>query len=257
MLGEFLDVKYIYMQKMIFPTILLTNFWIWKIFSTNFFIGVVCILATLTLYSLLQSNKENYKPFVFLLILLLFLQYTTTTKISLTELTPDEKRVQQTRLDSYSPVSFKFMDKIVYIPVAHALEGRKESIAISRIENNFAQAIDPALYFFANHPRERIGIREFEKYPYLLFPAFIIGLIILKSRFKLLICLLIPPILILSLIGHNNSLGPFSLFPFITIVTTFGTIYLYERFKQNKLLVKGFILIYILVLIQIWSYAKN
>jgi hypothetical protein len=48
----------------------------------------------------------------------------------------------------------------------------------AKYKENFFQGFDPNYYFFANHPRERAGVREKEIFPWLLLPIFIAGLIL-------------------------------------------------------------------------------
>ena len=92
---------------------------------------------------------------------------------SLTLLNNDQIRIKDMRLKSYPPVYLTFDTKTLWIPVAHWFEERKESIAFFRILKNVSETVDLNLYFFANHPRERVGYNEFEKFPYIFIPAFL------------------------------------------------------------------------------------
>lgn len=211
-------------QHSLFIFALFVNFWIWRIFSLSIPLGFLTLGSSILLYLLFREKSKHYLYiFLFLFTLLLFFQWQTTTRIPLTYLDNDEQRVQQERLGEYPPISVQLANKTIWVPIAHWFEGRKETVAFFRIQKNFFEAIDPNLYFFANHPRERVNIQEFEKFPYILFPVFLIG--ILSFTYKRMNPIWIPlvlPVILISFIGHKNALGPFSLFPFFTLTITQG-----------------------------------
>lgn len=92
-----------------------------------------------------------------------------------------------------------------------------------KFEQNLLRTLDVNLYFFGNHPRERAGIREFEKFSFLFLPFFILGLLKAVKIFpwQLSISLLIP-LLELSIIGEDNPVGPFILSPFFSVTIAIG-----------------------------------
>lgn len=196
--------------------VLLANFWIWRILFNSVPLGLLVLASSIFLYlSFKRSSKKYFFTFLILFSLLMIFQWKTTSQVSLVELSNDEQRVQQMRLKEYPPTR---------VPIAHWFEGREESIAFFRILENFSETIDPNLYFFANHPRERVGVNEFEKFPYIFLPLFFYGLVLLVAeRRKLVLGMsFILPIVLISIIGHKNQLGPFSLFPFLVLSTTHG-----------------------------------
>jgi hypothetical protein len=185
-------------------------------------------------------------------LILIFFQWKTSFKTSITFLNNSEILQQTVRMRGYPPLKFSILGKTFWIPAANWLEKRKETVVYYKIMNNFSEVIDPNLYFFANHPRERVGTREFEKFPYILLPLFLLGLLnIKKGNIKELVLSLSPMILV-SVIGNSNSMGPFSLFPFIATYTSFGVA---SISKNKKLVVIGLIL-FVLVFIQVIAYAK-
>lgn len=97
------------------------------------------------------------------------------------------------------------------------------SFSLLKLERNFFGNLDPNLYFFASHPRERAGIDEFEKYTPIFVPFFIIGFIYSICRPKLnLVAYFISMLLISSFISPYYNLGPILFFPFINFVITIG-----------------------------------
>lgn len=249
----------------IFVFVLLGNFWIWKILSLNTPLGLLIIAVSIFLFLSLKRKNQNYSViFIILFTLLLFFQWKTTSKVSLVELSNDEQRVQQMRLKEYPPVFFEIGRKTLWVPVAHWFEGREESIAFFRILENFSETIDPNLYFFANHPRERIGINEFEKFPYVFLPLFFYGLLLSveKNRKLVFSISLILPVVLISIIGHKNPFGPFSLFPFFSVLITLGIGKLYSQiFRKSKIYrystIFGSLLIFALVFLQTIAYVVS
>ncbi len=241
-----------------FWLILLSNIWIWKIFQFNLFIAIVCLLSSWFLYRSITDKKINKILLVFLLILVFF-QIKTTNVSPLTELTQQEKLLQIQRMKEYPPVHFKILNKDIWIPAAHWLEERGETLSLYRIEKNLTDAVSLNLYFFANHPNERVGVKEFEKFPYILLPFFAIGFLGLdyKKNFWLVFSSLVLPLIVIAFIGQNNPTGPFSLFPFIATASFLGIKYAYERLKKYKYLSTGlFLFMYTLVLLQTILYER-
>ncbi len=210
--------------------VLLANFWIWRILFNSVPLGLLVLASSIFLYlSFKRSSKKYFFAFLVFFSLLLVFQWKTTSEESLVELSNDEQRVQQMRLKEYPPIR---------ISIAHWFENREESIAFFRILENFSETIDPNLYFFANHPRERVGIYEFEKFPYIFLPLFFYGLVLsVAERRKLVLGMsFILPVFLISIIGHKNQLGPFSLFPFLVVSTTHGLELLFQTAICKKIL---------------------
>lgn len=209
-----------------FFLLLFLNLWIWKIVSVSLLIGLVVILTTI-----FRGKKIG----IFLLLLLLLIQVKTTNIVPLTRLSEDEVVRQIQRMREYNNPR-----------IAHILEERPEALIFFKLQNNLSQLVDPNFYFFANHPRERAGVNEFEKFPYLLIPFFIYGLykLVKKREYLFFAVYLLFPLAVLSLIGLNNPLGPFSLFPFILTTS-------YEGFVKKPIIAA----IYILVFLQVLAYA--
>jgi len=194
---------------------LFANLWIYKIFAVNFLLGILILLATILLF-------KKSKSFLLLFIPILFFQIQTTNKPSLTAISNDDRRVIDMRLRAYP---YKFLR------LGYWLEERKESIVFNRVLTNLFENLDPNLYFFSNHPGQRVGIKEFEKFPYILLPFFLLGMFNLNKKKNMVFWLIsfLVPLIILSIIGNKNNLGPFSLFPFFTISIHEGL-----KILQNK-----------------------
>lgn len=243
----------------IFLLILLTNLWVWRLLDISL---VVFTLTVVSCSVFLLANTPNKKTlFVICFSLLLLAQWKTTKRVELTRLTNDEQRIQQTRMiDEYPPVHFTFLGKTVWLPIPHWFEERKESIAFFKIQKNLGEVLDFNLYFFANHPRERVGVAEFEKLPYLFIPLFLLGLTIgLKKTSPLCLLSFLAPIALISLVGQDNPMGPFSLLPFFLATITVGAENSLEKVKKKKhakVIVIIFLIALFMNVIQQYAYTK-
>lgn len=225
------------------------NLWVWRIFQANFVLFVLIIASTYLL--IISLNQKKLRPvFVLSLFVLLIAQMLTTTRTNLTMLSNDQIRVRDTRLNEYPPLNF---------PLAHWFEGRSETIAASRIRANFFEQLDPNLYFFAGHPRERVGVDEFERFPYILLPFFVFGVVESVKKHNLIIYLFAFVVVFTSFFGTNNYLGNFTLFSVIAGLTYLGlsNVVLCVAKKQRRLVLLVFVAIYILVFSQTIYYETS
>lgn len=227
---------------------LVFNLWVWRLLGENFLVACVVLTNTFLLYILFLKGTPLRRSvwFIVSFVALLFLQITTSEKVSLTKLTADEQRIVDLRIREY-PI-YKW-------PIGYWLEKRPEQIALSRIQKNIFENLDLNLYFFANHPRQRIGVKEFEKFPYIFLPFFLYGLFSLikvqQNRWVFLVFLI--PLFLAGLIGNKNSLGIFPLFPLFTVSIATGL----APFVRSKKLFTAFLILLIFVFVQIYSYEQT
>jgi hypothetical protein len=244
-----------------FLLVLITSIWIWKMLLENFIIAIVCIACTILIYQITVHKVKNNKLsklYIFLLVVLALLQIFTTQYKSLTKLDDDGIRVQQIRLNEYPPTHITIAGKTLWLKFANWFEQRDETRAFFRMESNVFQSIDPSLYFFVNHPRERFGVHEFEKFPYILMPFFIIGIVSMFYKYRLISSIsFIVPVFISAMWGNNNPLSNFTFFPLIAISITHGlqNIYKYINLKKHKSLFYIFCILFTLVFLQTVIYT--
>jgi hypothetical protein len=115
----------------------------------------------------------NRKPFFIFSALLLSLALIFNFFKSLQNLGQFEIQLLQTRRSFYSSAFLGrlFENKVTY--------------SVNRVSQNVFELLDINRYFFASHPRERVGIKEFSLFNFFLLPFFIFGLSY-ASRFRLL-----------------------------------------------------------------------
>lgn len=227
---------------------LVFNLWVWRLFWENLLVGCVVFVNTLMLNFLFLKGTplRNLVWFLVGFLILVVLQVTTTVGASLTKLSADEQRIIDLRVREYP---------IYKLPIGYWLEARPESIVVLRIQKNIFENLDPNLYFFANHPRQRVGVKEFEKFPYIFLPFFLYGLYSLmrvpQNRGVFLVFFV--PLLVAGFIGNKNALGLFPLFPLLAVSTARGL----EPLTKHKRLFMGFLILLLLVFTQAYSYEKT
>lgn len=256
-------VKVAYVKYLPFILVVFGNLWIWRMFSENLLIGISAILASWFLYRSIKEERLKKLLIVFLLVLLGF-QINYTKVRPLTYLNKQEQIIQLRRLNEYPPVKFTLAGKTIWVPLAHWLEERPETLTLYRIQENLSGVLNPNLYFFANHPNERVGIDEHESFPYILLPFFVVGLFGLSFRKNLaaLTVSLFAPIVTVGLVGSEFAIEPISLFPFISLCGALGIEYAGEKVGKLKsdslrrVLIILFIGLYLLILLQTFLYDR-
>jgi hypothetical protein len=216
--------KLIYAFGLLF---LLLNTWIWIIYSSSKVIFLLSILSSVALF-LLSKRKEKfiYKILFFVVFTaLLNFQFTTTDESSLTNLNNYQQWIQAKRIKEYPPVYISAFGKALWFPVERWFEEDTTYVSFYRLTDNVYQVLDLNLYFFGNHPRERLEHKEFQKFPYVVIPLFLLGVLKIAERKRIDIFVLsfLIPVVLLTVIGSKNDMGPFSLFPFIIVSILLGT----------------------------------
>lgn len=203
--------------------ILFLNSWIYRIFQTNILVFFGVLITSIFFYASLNNKKVIFKICVVMgLLILVIFQIQTTEIRSLTELTNDEQRVQTIRMKSYQ--SEVHLIRLLFYRV-NLIDFFEKDFGVFgfRIQKNFFETIDPNIYFFAGHPRERIEGSDFPKFPFVYIFLFLIGgYSLIKRKNFFILSYLIIILILFSYIGHKNSLGPFLLLPFFVITISLG-----------------------------------
>lgn len=233
----------------VFFAILFANVWIWKIFSFSLLLGVLIIASSISLLIYFEKNKKAFLAIAFILLIFVFAKsFPQTVNLSFNE---QEKLLEIQRVKEYPPITL--------LPVAHWLEERPETITVYKFTQNLSLVLDPNLYFFANHPRERAAYSEIERFTYILLPFFVYGIFLLISKKKYLFLILFSgiPLLVYSITGLNKNVEPLLFFPFFIVTIYSGITEFLIKIPEKKLLqlLVVFVLLYILVFAQNIIYA--
>jgi len=205
------------------------NFWIWKILKENLIIGLLLLaLNLLILRNFTNNSKRIYflAGTVFIILSILILRNGFDKGIF--TLDPDETQKIANRHGYYSSeLGPFFLNK----PVLYFYKNIYPTIF--ELQRNFLYSLDPNIYFFTGHPRERYGISEFDKYPFILFPLFFIGVIaaVYQKRWSLSIYILIAT-LVSAFVRPSYLLGPMLIFPAVNFLELLGLKILLNMFKK-------------------------
>lgn len=214
--------------------IILITPWTWKILDNNISLGLLLILITVVLVRLLVNSERNFR-----LIPLLCLFFAVASIVSLqsgfdrNSFKPNvNEEVRLNKRHNYYAGNLKgfFLNK-------YSLNFYKNyQPYLNKFERNFFFSLDPNLYFFASHPRERAGVNEFEKYPSAYFFIFILGFIYyLQKRNLIIFFYLLAASFVSGFVSPGFVLGPVILFPFISATISLGLIFLLDLFKEKDL----------------------
>lgn len=189
----------------------LGNFWIWRIFNTSLFLAVAIVLLTI----FLLFRFKTLALVVFAILSLFLLRSTVDTNLKY--ISPLEKNRLTMQQEYFGPSLGRLFKNRFGLYLHYDFLPY-----VAKYERNFAYNLDPNLYFFKSHPRERGGIVEFEKFSPFFLPFFIVGVIILISGgFTYLVLYLIVSQIVNAFLFPGYDLGPVLIFPFIV-----STIYL-------------------------------
>lgn len=93
----------------------------------------------------------------------------------------------------------------------------KVSVYYSHYLTNISYGLDPNFYFFASHPRERVGFSEYQRLPLWLFPLFLFGIFKLLAKGQyLLVVYFLTSLAIISFFVPFDKYA-FILYPFFIL----------------------------------------
>ncbi len=187
------------------------SFWSWRIFENNLFIFFISFILTILFFLTLLNHSTNTLVKIVFLITFVIMTFSVFPKHLDKSLW--EKSVLDTMQINTRRSFYPFPFGVVF--------QNKYAESLNKYENNFSTLLDINFYFFASHPRERVGIEEFEKYSPLFLPFLIFGLIkVVKNKFTLISVLLI--LTVAAFIDSKYILGPVLVFPIFTAILAIG-----------------------------------
>lgn len=210
--------------------VFLANFWWLPIFKTNFIYGILLLILSFLLFNNKKFPKTNLIILTVFFILSLMLLIGNFDK-NLNIPNPTEVKQQSIRHSLLADgMGVLFTNKF-------SLKFYKNwNLPISKYLRNISYAIDPNLYFFASHPREKSGIDEFEKFPPILLPFFILGFLyylVNLQKNKLLSTYLILSMIVTGFLTPYFKLGPVLFFPFVNVLITNGLLLTLNKLKKK------------------------
>lgn len=217
------NLKLLTNRYIVLIVVIALSFWFWKTVKADFFISMVVIFQSLLLLKFVSDQKFSSKLAVLLFTVLLFtgiFLIRNNLDNSLWVLNPTE-RVRFDRRHYYfaEELGKLYMNKFSLYYYTNL------STFLYKYQRNVFYNLDPNLYFFASHPRERSGIDSFEKYSPLFLPFFILGTIWLFSNKSWKMFGYLSLVTVISgFISLNYKLGPILFAPVVNVLIVLGLV---------------------------------
>lgn len=210
--------------------------WTWRIYHVSIYGLVFTVLVTLTLLAVTyKPSKKLAMIFILLTSALILFQYQTTKTNPLAIVANDDKRVIDLRLRAYPPVYINIFNKTLWIPAAHWFEEKPTLLVWSRFSNNLFENLDLNQYFFAGHPKERLGGVDFEKLSYVLLPFTLLGwFTLVKKSVRIYWLYSFVSLCIFGFWGNQSTVGPVLLFPVLMVASFIGLQNLVAQYVPKK-----------------------
>lgn len=199
--------------------VILINPWWWIVLQRDLVIGILAFLISIMVVLYFFQGKIQK---LLILSSVVFVSVSIITALDSSIWTTSELETQQygRRHEFYA----KGLGKL-YTNRFTLSYFKKYHLPFTKLQGNFFANLDPNLYFFNSHPRERGGIEEFDKYHPIFLPFFIIGFLYLIYNPKTKLIIYIAAILLLSsFISPNFKLGPILVLPIVNYLITLGLI---------------------------------
>lgn len=224
-----LKLKYI-----VLALLTVANYWFWQILKENTALLTVLLLSQFFIFRII-GKKDVKKLILPILVLtaLFFLQSDLLIKQnfdkSLTNKSPAEVYLLNQRhgylSEGLGPIFNNKISQRYYADI---------DIGFGKYLRNVSYVLDPNLYFFRSHPREKSGIDEYSKYSPFTLPLFVFGsllIIVNPATFLLLLGYFALAVVVSGFINPGYVLGPVLMFPFINIVMYEGLKILIQKIR--------------------------
>lgn len=207
--------------------VILLNPWWWIIIQRNFWVGPVVFILSLVVFIYFWQIKSS-KLLLLLLVLTAVLFFIAVKEAF------DESIFRNSALDiqQYNKRHEFYANNLgkIYTNRFSLTYFKEYNFPFTKLQRNFFANLDPNLYFFKSHPRERLGVEEFKKYSPIFLPFFLVGA--LFSIYVLSPGILIYSVSILllsSIVSPKYYLGPILFFPILNYLITIGVILSLKR----------------------------
>lgn len=201
-------------KYLILVLITLTNPWFFKILNVNILATVLLVVITFLLF--IQISWDKNRPLIQMAIILFSVYTFIITNSNFDKLlfvrTTEEVYGLNERRNYYPKyIGLIFQNKI--------------NITLNKYLANLSENLDPNIYFFAGHPRERGNISDFEKFSPILIPFFLIGLFwSIRIRNGFVFGYNLSIIFFSGFLSPNNNIGSLMFFPLMCVLICQGII---------------------------------
>lgn len=225
-------LKFLTNQYIALSLTIITSFWFWRMIQADFPVTLAVVLISFLLMIIISEKKFNI-IFTVMLFILAFLLCIFLLKNYLDRSLWVLDPAGRVRFDNRHYYFARELGKL-YTNKFSAYYYTNFSTFLYKYQTNLFLNLDPNLYFFASHPREKSGIDYFEKYSPLLLPFFVLGIIWLFSNksWSMFVYLILVTI-ISGFILPNYKLGPVLFSPILNIFIALGIVGFFKNiFKR-------------------------
>ena len=193
-----------------------SNWWFWRMVRFDLLVAVLSlglsVILSLSVFGLLSKFSNKVLLTLFLLVSAISLYNGSDRGLFLTQ--PLENDLIERRHEYLA----KELGK-VYRNRVGLYYHKKLIPVIFRLQKNFFSNLDINLYFFTSHTRERVGVDEFSKFPFIFLPFASLGLIkVFWEKNKLVLVYFILAALVSTFLHPTYNLGPVLFFPLINLL---------------------------------------
>ncbi len=210
--------------------VIILNPWWWIIIQRNLWIGLLVFILSFLVLQYFWQTKSKSQPVLIIIITVVLVVVSFREAYDESIFRNSALDIQQfnKRHEFYAQGLGK-----IYTNKIALTYFKNFNLPLYKLQRNFFSNLDPNLYFFASHPRERAGVEEFQKYLPFFLPFFALGFlyIIYKPLSKFLVYFL-AIIFIGSFISSKYNLGPILFFPIINFMVTIGFTISLKYFKK-------------------------
>lgn len=201
----------------------LLNFWIYWIFEYNFFLGEILVIETMMLFISILFQKDRI-IIILIFMILSFLSF-SLLKNHLDNNIFSVSTVESTRIIRRQQFYANELGKIYQNRIGIFYFDNLRLI-FSKLSSNFFSALDLGRYFSPT------SLLEYEKFPLICAPFFIIGLLYLFAKIKIIpLIYLLVTLIVSSFTTLDAKLAPLLVFPFISCCIALGFIKLLGSIK--------------------------
>lgn len=196
------------------------NFWIYQLFSNSLFTGLLLLLVSILLFlTTIPKSSRKIQVAVFIILAGLSISLLTTNfNKEIFYVSDYEKMVQKNRGEYFGLELGR-----IYGNRAGIFYFDKVRPVTSKVSVNIASNLDLGKYFLSKNTEER-------RYPVILLPLFIFGLLRLITVYqKALVLYFLLALALNSLVSVNGKTGPVLLFPFFNFCIALGVLSLWRR----------------------------
>lgn len=210
--------------------VIIFNPWWWLVLQKNFWIGILVFVLSFVVFHYIYIYKSHFLFKILLILTGILLLSSIKEGFDTTIFSNSTLEIQQynKRHEFYATDLGK-----IYTNRYSLLFFKNYSLPIYKLQRNFFSNMDPNLYFFKSHPRERGDVDEIDKYLPVFLPFFLIGFLYCTLlSFNRILIYFLPILLVSSVIKPSFYLGPIIFFPIFNLIITIGIILSFGKIKE-------------------------